>query len=387
MLLRPFHLALTALCCAASSAWALTTVDIAYLEETRPPVATLANLEPPPADLGRAGVELGIRDNDSTGKFLQQRFQLHSIQLPVGAPASEWLARLNKTKARLVVANLPAATLETLLKQPGQEGVLWFNAGAADDALRQSRCRPNLLHTLPGRAMQADALAQYLVARRWKKWFLVTGPQPEDAAYAAAVRRAAKRFGGQIVGEKAWRYSHDARRTAQAEVPTFTQVTEHDVMIVADERGDFGEYFPYRTWLPRPVAGTQGLVATGWHASAEQWGAVQLQNRFRAYAKRPMQAADYAGWAAVRSVGEAAARTQSGDAKVLRDYIRSPEFELAAFKGRSLSYRAWNGELRQPMLIAQPRALVSLSPQEGFLHPSSDLDTLGFDAPEVKCKP
>ena len=104
MLLRPFHLALTALCCAASSAWALTTVDIAYLEETRPPVATLANLEPPPADLGRAGVELGIRDNDSTGKFLQQRFQLHSIQLPVGAPASEWLARLNKTKARLVVA-------------------------------------------------------------------------------------------------------------------------------------------------------------------------------------------------------------------------------------------------------------------------------------------
>ena len=166
MLLRPFHLALTALCCAASSAWALTTVDIAYLEETRPPVATLANLEPPPADLGRAGVELGIRDNDSTGKFLQQRFQLHSIQLPVGAPASEWLARLNKTKARLVVANLPAATLEPLLKQPGQEGVLWFNAGAADDALRQSRCRPNLLHTLPGRAMQADALAQYLVARR-----------------------------------------------------------------------------------------------------------------------------------------------------------------------------------------------------------------------------
>ena len=90
---------------------------------------------------------------------------------------------------------------------------------------------------------------------------------------------------------------------------------------------------------------------------------------------------------AVRSVGEAAARTQSGDAKVLRDDIRSPEFELAAFKGRSLSYRAWNGELRQPMLIAQPRALVSLSPQEGFLHPSSDLDTLGFDAPEVKCKP
>ncbi len=179
------RLVLAALCVSALPAAALTTVDIAYLEETRPPVTPLANLEPPPADLGRAGVELGIRDNDSTGKFLQQRFQLHSIQLPAGVPASEWMARLSKTKARLVVLNLPASTLEALLKQPGQEGMLWFNAGAADDRLRQSECKPNLLHTLPGRAMQADALAQYLVAKRWKKWFLVSGPQPEDAAYAA----------------------------------------------------------------------------------------------------------------------------------------------------------------------------------------------------------
>ena len=42
----------------------------------------------------------------------------------------------------------------------------------------------------------------------------MTGPQPEDAAYAAAIRHAAKRWQTDCC-EKAWRYSHDARRTAQ----------------------------------------------------------------------------------------------------------------------------------------------------------------------------
>ena len=45
---------------------------------------------------------------------------------------------------------------------------------------------------------------------------------------------------------------------------------EHDVVVVADESDVFGEYLPYRTWDPRPVAGTQGLIPA-WHRSQEQW--------------------------------------------------------------------------------------------------------------------
>lgn len=370
---------------ASLAAGADTTIRISYLEETRPAPTPLANLLPRPADLGRAGAELAITDNNTTGRFVRQRFVLQRLQVPAAASGADMLAQLNKAGATLVVLNVSAAAIDRLLQQPAANRYLWFNAGAPDDRLRQSQCSPNLLHTLPGRAMQADALAQYLVSRRWQKWFLVTGPKPEDKLYAAAIRRAAKRFGGRIVLDKNWTYGHDARRTAQAEVPVFTQGGDYDVLLVADEAGDFGDYLSYRSWLPRPVAGTQGLTAEGWHATAEQWGAVQLQNRFRSQRQRDMQATDYAAWAAVRSVGEAATRTGSADTARLAAYIRSGEFQLAGFKGRTLSYRPWNGELRQPMLIAQPRALVSLSPQEGFLHPRTDLDTLGFDAPETRC--
>ena len=375
------QLGLASAACAAD-----TTVAITYLEEARPVVQGQAALQPVPADQGRAGAELAIKENDTTGKFLHQTFRLSTVTVDGTAPAADTLAKLSRSGARLVVMNVSAVTIHKLAAAPGWKDYLWFNAGDRDDALRQSACQPNLLHTLPGRAMSADALGQYLVSRRWAKWFLVSGPTPEDARYAAAVRRAAKRFGARIVAEKTWSNALGGQRTAQGEVPVFTQVSDYDVLVVADERDDFGDYLPYRTWLPRPVAGTQGLVATGWHASAEQWGATQLQNRFLAAAKRPMNEVDFAAWAAVRSVGEAATRLGSGDPKQIAAYIRGPAFQLAAFKGRNLSYRPWNGELRQPMLVAQPNALVSMSPQDGFMNPKTDLDTLGFDQSEVSCK-
>jgi hypothetical protein len=42
--------------------------------------------------------------------------------------------------------------------------------------------------------------------------------------------------------------------------------------------------------------------------------------------------------------------------------------------------------LRQPILLFDGRNTVSVSPQEGFLHPDTTLDTLGVDRPETKCK-
>jgi ABC transporter substrate binding protein (PQQ-dependent alcohol dehydrogenase system) len=99
-----------------------------------------------------------------------------------------------------------------------------------------------------------------------------------------------------------------------------------------------------------------------------------------------MTAKDYAAWAAVRSIGEAATRVNSIDFEPITEYIRGDAFQLAAFKGRKLSYRRWNGQLRQPIPLVVPRYLVSLSPQEGFLHQHSELDTLGYDEAESTCR-
>ena len=239
--------------------------------------------------------------------------------------------------------------------------------------------------------MEADALAQFLAWKRWTKWFLVIGRGAGDQAYAQALERAAKRFGGKVVERKEWTFDAGARRTdsghvnEQQAVNAFTQVDDYDILLVADEHDSFGEYLNYRTYHPRPVGGTQGLVATPWSAVFEQWGATQFQRRFNAKTGRWMTPLDYAAWLAVRSIGESATRTGSADAFELRRHMLSPAFKLAAFKGGAVTYRDWNGQMRQPLLIVSDRILVSVSPQQGFLHQFSPLDTIGYDRPEVDC--
>ena len=57
--------------------------------------------------------------------------------------------------------------------------------------------------------------------------------------------------------------------------------------------------------------------------------------------------------------------------------LRSDRFELAAYKGAGLSFRSWDGQLRQPVLLADARSLVSVSPQPEFLHQFSSSTLLG----------
>lgn len=371
---------------AAAQDAAAQAVRIAYLSQVVEHPPALSNLDAVPEDEGRAGAELAIADNATTGRFLKQTFTLDTVMVEEGGDPAAALKELIAQGHRLVVLDLPAAAVAQLARLPEARDVLLFNAGARDDSLRATDCAPNLLHTAPSRAMLADALAQYLVLKRWTKWFLVVGPRPEDSLYAAAIRRAAKKFGATIAAEKEWSGDFDARRTAQAEVPVFTRAGSYDVLVVADEIGDFGDYLMYRTADPRLVAGTQGLVPTVWHRTHEQWGAAQLQNRFNARFKRAMSPRDYAVWAAIRAVGEAATRTQSTDTGKLVAFIEGPELTLPVFQGRPASFRPWDGQMRQPILLAADRSLVTTAPIDGYLHPRTELDTLGFDEPETGCK-
>ncbi|MCR4540263.1 ABC transporter substrate-binding protein [Pseudomonas sp. 18.1.10] len=369
---------------AGQAAEAPLQVQIGYLGYRPDPGPLLSNVIPEPADAGLRGAELAIIDSNSTGAFLNQRYSL--TDATVDSPEALLAAAQHQHDQglRLFVVNAPAASLRQL--SAALPDSLLFNAGSPDDSLRSTACLGNVLHTLPSRAMLADALAQFLVVRKWQKALLIVGPTEDDHAYAAALRRAAKRFGVQLVAEKAWRFDNDQRRSAQADMPLFTQTAEYDVVLVADERGDFGEYVPYQTWYPRPVAGTQGLTPTGWHKTVETYGAAQLQKRFEALAGRWMNDRDFAAWMAVRSVASAVSKLRQVDPMSIRQLQISEQLPLDGFKGRKLSYRPWNGQLRQPIPIVQPRALVSTSPQDGFLHPFNEMDSLGYDKPEVTCR-
>ena len=127
-------------------------------------------------------------------------------------------------------------------------------------------------------------------------------------------------------------------------------------------------------------------MPTSWDPSHEQWGAHQLQNRFIQTFRRQMNARDNGAWLAMRMIGEAATRVASNDVEKLRGYMLGKDFSIAAFKGVRLTLRPWNQQLRQPILLSDGRMVVSVSPQEGFLHQVTELDTLGVDQPETKCR-
>jgi ABC transporter substrate binding protein (PQQ-dependent alcohol dehydrogenase system) len=381
-------LAATLLPIAAVAEAAPLAIGYLSLRPPRPMASTL--LDPPPEDEGVQGARLGLADNATTGRFTGQRFTLDERRVGGPEEALDALRGLLAAGTRLVVADLPA---EVLLQAAARPEALLLNIAAPDDALRNESCRRNLLHVLPSRAMLTDALAQYLAVKRWRNLFLAAGPAPGDQLYAEAMRRSARKFGLRIVADKPWTHDPGAQRTdtghlsIAAESARFTQgAPSHDVLVVADEDGDWGEGLAYRTTDPRPVAGTQGLVPTIWSPIHEQWGATQLQRRFRARAGRPMTPLDHAAWLALRAIGEGATRARSIDPERVVDYLRSPAFELAGFKGARLSFRDWDGQLRQPVLLAAPRALVSVSPQPGFQHRYSELDTLGTDRPETQCR-
>ena len=361
-------------------------INIAYLSEETKVIPALSNLDDFIKDKGVMGAELALDDNNTTGQFTGQQFVLKKFIVPLGDSVVDTFNKNIATQYPYVIVNLPAEQMNDIADSSAAQQKLLFDVATVDDALRNEQCRSNVLHLLPNRAMRADALAQYMVKKRWNKWFLVIGATREDRLFAEAIKRAAKHFGMKIVAEKTWEHTYDARRTAQSDVAVFTQVDDYDVLVVADEQGQFGEYLEYRTWNARPVIGTQGLIATAWHQTHEQWGATQIQNRFKERAGRGMEEQDYAAYLAVRAVGEAAIRTKSNNLKQLKDYILSDAFALQGYKGNPLSFRSWDGQLRQPVLLAAPRSMVAVAPIEGFFHPKTELDTLGYDQPESICK-
>lgn len=364
-------------------------IDFLYIEYKDKRPATLSNLIAPPGDDGLQGMRLGVKDNNTTGRFLKHTYKADEIII---SHRDDFKAKLDEALKKhpnhpFIVANLPAEQLLHLADHPLAKNRLIFNGGSFNTDLRINQCRTNVLHTLPSRRMLTDALAQFLIKKRWKKIFIIEGLNKGDKEFSEQFKISAKKFRLKIVMDKKWPEGSDMRRNAAAEVPAFTQGADYDAVFIADEVKDFGQYVAFHTWLPRPIVGSHGMEAVAWHRVVEQWGAAQLQSRFGKLTKRKMAQKDYASWTAIRTVAEAVTRKQTIDIKIVKDYILGPDIRLAMFKGRSMSYRPWSGQMRQSIpLIHEGGAVIQLAPIEGFLHPKTELDTLGIDEGLAKCK-
>lgn len=350
----------------------------------------ISRIDLPPDDLGIAGAVLGTADNATTGAFMGQTYTLETVDVPPEGVAQA-VKDLTAKGIDYIIAIADAPEVLAMSDAAGGDAIV-FNTTAPDDSLRNTHCRANVFHVGLSRSMETDAVAQFLAWKRWPNWFLIEGSHPGDTALGDAYERSAKKFGAKIVETRVFEDTGGARRTdsgltqIQAQMPVFTQsAPAHDVVITADENEVFAGYVPYHTWDPRPVVGSAGLTPTTWSPAQEAWGGTQLQSRFEKAAKRPMRWVDYNAWLAARTLGEAATRTQNTDLAAMTAYIAGPELQLAAFKGQPVNFRAWDHQLRQPVLLASDHLVVSVSPQDGFLHQVTPLDTLGTDQPETQC--
>jgi len=361
-------------------------VNILYLEQKvkKPPV--LSNVIEEAKDSGIKGAEIAIKDSNKTARFMNQKYILQKEKSKDENKLIASFENFVKDGGVFVILNVGDELLEKISNHSLAQNIILFNSTNKSSKFRQTLCKPNLLHTIASDAMLYDALVQFLIKRNWKEWLLVKGDRPEDKKIEEAIKRAAKRFSGKIVEEKAWNFDTDIRRKAQSEMPSFTQSKEHDVILVADYYNDFGEYLYFNTWKPRPIAGTSGLTPVTWHKVIESWGAAQMQKRFEKFAKRWMNSKDYASWVAIRTIVTSIKSTNTTDFETNLQNIYSKDFNIAAYKGRKLTFRDFNGQLRMPVSLVHPKALVSNSPQIGFLHQNTDLDTLGIASFEVKCR-
>lgn len=367
---------------------------VVYLGKEYPEPLPLSYAEKPITDKGIQGARLMLKEANQAGNFVGHSFELIEAIVPedgdVVAKAKEVLA----AGERFIIADLDPADLLAVADLPDAKDAVIMNIRSSATALRQEQCRVNVFHVIPDYAMRADALAQYLIWKKWPRWFVIRRDTPQDQDYLAQVKRSAARFGGKVVSDKVYALPPGARnldsghQQIQAQIPMETQeASDHDVVWVINSDDDFGDYLLYRTSLPRPVVGTQGLQAVAWDKSYTESGAMHFQNAIPRLAKRPPVERDYTAWLAFRALADSAMKSGKVSPQELRTYMLSDAFKLEGFKGQAMSFRTWDHQMRQPIVLGGgTRVPVSTSPQEGFLHPTNLTDTLGFDAPETKCK-
>ncbi len=288
--------------------------------------------------------------------------------------------------AQAFLLDLPADKLRATAARLAQTPVLLFNLRSRDDDLRNESCAPNLYHAAPSHRMLSDALAQYLFKRGWTKVLMLRGPDPADAAYADAFAASARRLRLEIVADRAFELSNDPRKRDESNVALLTGESDYDAIFIADADGEFGRYVAYQSYLPRPLIGDQGLSPAAWHWTWERHGAPQLNQRFARIEKsRRMASADWAAWISVKSVVAAIRGTGAAEPDRLRAYLTGPDTTIDGYKGAPSSYRAWNNQLRQPILLHTHNAVIARAPIDGFLHQTNYLDTLGYDRRESTC--
>ena len=338
-----------------------------------------------PADAERAtelsrGAALGLDDANALATLFAKRLRLEPETDRAGSSAGRVLAR---TGTLAVVGGAGPGGGEALLQVAGA-GIPVLNVGAPDDRLRNDACDRRAFHVTPSVSMYVDALTQILIEqRKLPRWSVVSDGSPRGAEVEAAARRSVARRGGSIGPDAAATdvllLAVDDRGLDAAMARAIAEGRRPDRIAAIGESG-----------MRVPAERAAGIWALGWHQELERFSARELNRRFRRRWNAPMTETAWAGWAAVKLVGEAVVRAGATDGAALVAFLESaPPFD--GHKGEALTFRKWDHQLRQPLYVAGARKGEEIG---GPLAPlavladvgGKNLDALGTAMTESRCR-
>ena len=286
-------------------------VPIAYL--VRPEtIETISLLDQPADNNGIAGAQLAVQDNNTTGRFLNQSFSLEAIKLHGRADPRRRRPSLPTVASHLFSPICPAGRLLRADRRGRAHRLIFFNVAATDDRLRQEECRANTIHVRRPARCSPTGSAQYLVWKHWRRWLLVLVRTSRTSF--TQTRFAAQRF---VSAPRSSR-SACSRIPAARGAPTPALCRSKVKYPCSPNR-----HRPTTCWSPLTKARSSPLICPTAPASRglllvgracarrvgtqriDQWGAIQLQDRFRRMFSRRMTALDMQAWTAVRMIGEA----------------------------------------------------------------------------------
>ena len=331
------------------------------------------------------GADLALRDTQATARAAGVAFALDGHTIPEGDTLDASLRDLAGSEAVAVIADLPAEDFVALARR-APASLAIFNIRHRDDALRRDFCGGHVFHVVPATSMLTDALVQFIVGKAWRRVLVLHGPLDADRQLAATFGASARKFGARVIDTRQFAYGNDPRKRDQIDIGLLSGGSDYDIVFLADTAGDYGRSVPYDLAKPRPVMGTEGLQASAWEAIADRFGAPQVNHRFARLAHRDMGEGDWAAWVAVRAVVEAAVRAKARTAAALETALAHDDLPLDVGKGIQSSFRAWDHQLRQAIMLHTSDAVIAYAPIEGFLHRRTPLDTLGADEGESGCR-
>jgi ABC transporter substrate binding protein (PQQ-dependent alcohol dehydrogenase system) len=333
------------------------------------------------------GAEIGVDEAAPLTRLLNADFTLDRISVKSPAELAPAVLAAADAGTHFFLIDTPAEAYAPLVTALHSRDVLLFNVSSPEDSLRRDLCSSEMIHVYPSRAQLMDGLVQYLVSRKWSNLLVFQGQTPEDTAMANAFGHSVQKFGARVVADQHFKPGTDPRDREQNDPALLSAINrDFDVVFVADSDFDFVRSVPYHLVHPRPVVGGIDLEPVAWHWTWEHNGAPQVNSRFeKKSGGRHMDGPDWAAWVAVKMIVQSTLRTHSADFSQQRAFIIGDN-DFDGDKGLAVSVRPWDHQVRQAVLLAAPYEVIGSAPIEGFLHQTSELDTLGDDRPESQCR-